>query len=110
MGGLWAGEASASILTVIVYPLHVVKKVVPPRKTIAWESALAASVEAKVRSVAVAVHAVSLALVTEEASGGRELLLGASVLSAAEWLEVGINELAVREIWLGTNLWVVGGR
>jgi hypothetical protein len=73
---------------VIVYPLHVVKQVVSPGEPIARESALAASVEAKVRSVTVAVHAVSLALVAEEASSGREFLLGASFLPAAEWLEV----------------------
>ena len=72
----------------IVYPLHVVKQVVSPRETIARESALAASVEAKVRSVTVAVHAVSLALVAEEASSGREFLLGASFLPATEWLTV----------------------
>jgi hypothetical protein len=110
VGGFRAWETSASILTVIVYSFHVVKEVVSPWEAIARESALAASVEAKVRAVTVAVHAVSLALVAEEASGRRKLLLGASVLPAAEWLEVGINELAVREIWLGTNLWVVGGR
>jgi hypothetical protein len=97
MGGFRAWETSASILTVIVYSFHVVKEVVSPWEAIARESALAASVEAKVRAVTVAVHAVSLALVAEEASSRRELLLGASVLPAAEWLEVGINELAVRE-------------
>jgi hypothetical protein len=86
---------------VVVHPLHVVKQVVSPWETIARESALATSVEAKVRSVTVAVHAVSLALVAEEASSRRELLLGASFLPAAEWLKVGINELAVRERWLG---------
>ena len=110
MGGFRAWETCAGILTVIVYSLHVIKQVVSPWEAIARESALAASVEAKVRAVTVAVHAVSLALVAEEASSGRELLLGASVLPAAEWLEVGINELAAREKWLGMNLWVVGGR
>jgi hypothetical protein len=73
---------------VIVYSLHVVKQVVSPWETIARESALTSSVEAKVRSVTVAVHAMSLAFVTEEASGRRELLLGACFLPAAEWLEV----------------------
>jgi len=108
VGGFRAWEASASILTVIVHPLHVIKQVVSPREAIARKSALAASVEAKVRAVTVAVHAVSLALVAEEASSGRELLLGASVLPAAEWLEVGINELAAREKWLGMNLRIAG--
>jgi hypothetical protein len=83
----------------------VVKQVVSPRETIARKSTLTAGVEAKVWSVTVAVHAMSLALVAEEASSGRELLLGASFLLAAEWLEVGINELAVRERWLGMYLW-----
>jgi hypothetical protein len=87
----------------------VVEEVVSPRETIARKSALTASVEAKVRTVTVAVHAVSLALVAEETSSGRELLLGASVLPAAEWLEVGINELAARERWLGMYLWYVCG-
>jgi hypothetical protein len=87
----------------------VVKQVVSPWETIARESTLAAGVEAKVRSVTVTVHAVSLALMAEEASSGRELLLGASVLPAAEWLEVGINELAAREGWLGMYLWYVCG-
>ena len=88
VGSLRARETSASILTVIVYPLHVVKQVVSPGETIARESALATSVEAKVRSVTVAVHAVSLALVAKEASSGGEFLLGASFLPAAEGFEV----------------------
>jgi len=104
IGSFWAWEASASILTVIVYPLHVIKQVVSPWETIAWESALAASVEAEMRSVTVAVHAVSLALVAEEARGRGEFLLGASFLPAAERLEMRINEFAVMERRLGKCL------
>lgn len=104
-----ARETSASVLTVVVYSLHVVKQVVPPREAVARESTLAASVEAEVRSVTVTVHTMGLSLVTEQAGGGREFLFGASLLSAAEWLEMRINELAVRALWSETQLHNVEG-
>jgi hypothetical protein len=81
---------------VIVHSLHVVEQVVPPREPVPRKTTLASSVEAEMRSVTVTVHAMGLAFVTEQASSGRELLLGAGILSAAEWLEMRINELAVK--------------
>lgn len=82
----------------VVHSLHVVEQVVPPWEAIARKTALAACVEAKVRAVAVTVHAMSLALVTKQASGGGEFLLGACLLPASEGLQVRVNELAVKEI------------
>ena len=80
----------------VVHSLHMVEQVVPPWEAIARKSTLAASVEAKVGSVTVTMHAVSLTLVTEQASRGGELLLGACFLPASEWLQVRINKLAVK--------------
>lgn len=90
-------ETRASILSVVMYSLHVVKQVVPPWESISGKSSLAASVEAKVWAVTVTVHAMGLALVAKQARSGGELLLGASLLSAAEWLQMRIDELAVGE-------------
>jgi hypothetical protein len=80
-----------------VDPLHVIEQVVPPGEAIAGKSTLASSVEAKVWTVTVTMHAVSLTLVTKQASRGGELLLGACFLPASEGLQVRINELAARD-------------
>lgn len=100
-------ETRASILSVIMYSLHVVKQVVPPWKSISGKSSLAASVEAKVWAVTMTVHAVSFSLVAKQAGSGGEFLLGASLLSAAEWLQVGIDELAAEGIIVRNNIFII---
>jgi len=73
----------------------VIEQVVPPGEAIAGKSTLASSVEAKVWSVTVTMHAMSFTLVTKQASGRGELLLGACFLPASEGLQVRIDELVV---------------
>lgn len=79
-----------------MHSLHVVVKVVASGETIASEPTLTSRVEAEVRTVAVTVHAMCLALVAEQAGRRRELLLGAGLDLAAERLEVRVDELAIR--------------
>lgn len=48
------------LLLVVMYTLHVVKQVVASRKSVAWDAALAARIEAKVWTLSVAMHTVGL--------------------------------------------------
>ena len=101
--GVRAWKTCAGVLSVVMYSLHVVKQVVPPWEAISRKSSLAAGVEAKVWTVAVTVHAMGLPFVAEQAGSGGELLLGASLLSAAEGLEMRIDEFAAEESRLETH-------
>lgn len=83
------------LILVVMDTLHVVEKIVSSWEAIARNATLASGVEAEVRPVTVSMHSVGFSLVAKEASSGRELLLGACLNLAAEWLQVGVNELAV---------------
>lgn len=83
------------ILFMVMHSSHVIVEVVPPWETIAGLAAITTGVKAKMWPVTMAVHAVRFTLVTEQAGCGRELLLGAGLNLATEWLQVRVNELAV---------------
>jgi hypothetical protein len=71
-----------------VHTLHVVKEVVATREAVTLYGALAVTEVAEMRSGTVAVHAMCLAFVTEEAGGRRELNANTCFLVAAKRLQV----------------------
>ena len=82
--------------------LHVVMQVEPPRKAIAVLAAVAGGVDAQVRAVAVAVHSVSFALVSQPAGRGGEPLttVFARRLLAFPWLQMSVKVFAAGELQL----------
>lgn len=79
----------------LVHALHVVEEVVTSGEAVARNSTLTVCEVAKVRPGTMAMHAVRLTLVTEQASSGGKLDADASLLVAAEGLEMGIDILVV---------------
>jgi hypothetical protein len=79
----------------LVDTLHVVKEVVATRKAVSRNSTLAVLEVAEMRPSAMSVHAVSLALVAQQASGGGELNANAGLLVAAKRLQVRVDVLVV---------------
>jgi hypothetical protein len=77
-----------------VHALHVVEEVVATREAVTWNSTLTVTEVAEVRSCPVAMHAMSLTLVAEEASRRRKLNTDAGLLVATEWLQVRVHVLA----------------
>ena len=82
----------------MVDTLHVVEEVVAAREAVAWHSTLAILEVAEVRPRAVSVHTVRLAFVTKQARGGRKLNADASLLVAAERLQMRVHVLAVEGV------------
>lgn len=82
-------------LLVVMDSLHVIEEIIPPRKAMARDAAFTARVEAQVWALAVAVHAMSLSFVPQQACRGRELLLGAGLHLATEGLQMGVDEFAI---------------
>lgn len=76
-------------------PLHVVEKVPVPWEAVALDRSFAVFNFAQVRSVAMSVKPVCLALVSQETRRGRKLCVGAVLHFASEWLHVRVNILAV---------------
>lgn len=99
----WAVGLLRDVLLVVVDALHVVEQIISAWEATARDAAFTAFVPAQVGTIAMAVHAVGLALVTEEASSGRELLLRAYLQFTAEGLDVRVDEFAV-----GRRLYVSG--
>jgi hypothetical protein len=81
-----------------MHSLHVVEEVVSARKTVAGYRSLTVPEVAKMGPGAVAVHAMRLAFVTEEARSRRELYTNAGLLIAAEWLQMRVHILATRKV------------
>jgi hypothetical protein len=81
-----------------VNTLHVIKEVVAAWETMALYRTLAIAEVAKVRSRTMAMHAMCLALVAEETGGGGELNSDASLLVAAERLQVRVHVLTTNNI------------
>jgi hypothetical protein len=79
----------------LVNTLHVIEEVVATRKAVSRDSTLAVLEVAEMRPSAMSVHAVSLALVAQQASSGGELNANASLLVAAEGLQVRVDVLVV---------------
>jgi len=73
---------------------QVVSEIPLAGKSIPGDGTLATLVGAEVRLVAMAVHPVSLALMSEEAGGGRELGVLARIVLAAKRLQVRVDEFA----------------
>lgn len=97
LGNLLASDGSgggSGKTVVVVDTAHVVPKVPLTREAIAVHGAVAAIIGAQERLVSVAVHGMSLALVTEEASSGREAGVLARGVLATVGLQVGVNKLA----------------
>jgi hypothetical protein len=80
---------------VLVDTLHVVKEVVSAREAVSRHRPIAVGELAQMRPGTVSVHAVCLALVTEEACGGRELDTNAGRPVTPEWLQVRVDEFVV---------------
>ena len=79
----------------LVHALHVVEEVVAAMEAVPRDSTLAVLEVAEVRPGTMAVHAVRLTLVAEQAGSGRELNANASLLVAAERLQVRVDVLVV---------------
>jgi len=90
-----AGKTRMRFFLVIMHSLHVVVQVVATRKAVAGKATLTSRIEAKVRAVSVSMHAVGLALMTEQAGSGGELLLGTSFDLTSEGFEVRVDEFAI---------------
>lgn len=82
--------------SVIVYPLHMVKKVPAAGKSISRNGSLASWVETKVWVVSVAVESMGFTFMTEEASVGRKVQILSSTSShlTSIWLQVGVQVFA----------------
>jgi hypothetical protein len=81
-----------------VNPSHVVVEIVLPREAATGLGAFATHVSAWERPIAMAMKTVRFTFVAKDTSHGRELLLGAGHVFAAEWLEVGIDVFAVKAV------------
>lgn len=79
----------------LVNTLHVVEEVVATGEAVSRNGTLAVLEVAEVRTGSMSVHAVSLALVTQQAGSGGELDANTGLLVAAEWLQVRVDVLVV---------------
>ena len=79
----------------LVDALHVVKEVVATGEAMSRHSTLAILKVTEVGPSTVTVHAVCLTLMAEQACSGRELNADASLLVAAEWLQVRVDVLVI---------------
>lgn len=77
-----------------MHTLHVVKEVVAAREAVSGDCTLAVTEVAEMRSCAVTMHAMGLALVAKEACSRRELNANASLFVASERLQVGVDIFA----------------
>ena len=87
----------------VVDPLHVVTKVISTRESIAREPTFATRIYAQVWPFTVAIHAMCFSFVSEQASGGRELLRSTNIDLAAEGFHMGVNELAAHTMAVSTT-------
>jgi hypothetical protein len=81
-----------------MHSLHVIEEVVSARETVTGYRSLTVPEVTEMGPGAVAVHAMSLAFVTEEARSRGELHANAGLLVAAEWLQMGVHILATRKV------------
>jgi hypothetical protein len=78
-----------------VNTLHVVEQVVCSGESIVKARSFTVLEFAEDRLVSVTVESMGLAFVAEKAGSGREAVVVAVLMLAAEWLDVGIDVLAV---------------
>ena len=100
--GLSGGRRSAHVQrgpVVVVYTSHVVLEVPLARKPVSRMGAVTALVGAQVGLVSMAVHGVSLTLVSEKACGRREAGVLARVHLASVGLQVGVDKFATSGDW-----------
>lgn len=95
IGRIRASGKGSGLLLVIMYSLHVIKEIVPSWEPVARNTSLTSRVETQMWPISMSVHAMSFSFMPEQASRGRELLLGTGLNLAAEGLQVGVDELAV---------------
>jgi hypothetical protein len=86
-----------------MYTSHVVTEVPVAWKAIAWCGPLTTIVSARIGFIAVAVHGVSLALMTQKTCCGGEAGVLAGVYLATVGLQVGVDKFARKRN--GVSLW-----
>lgn len=79
----------------LVNTLHVIEQVVATRESVSRNSTLAVLKVTEVRPGTVSMHAVSLALVAQQASSRGKLNTNTGLLVAAEWFQVRVDVLIV---------------